>query len=292
MPAGDPHQRQHLVSQVLLEQFADPHLDVLDVITGKLRQSSPKSEGWHRDYIAHQPSNSENRWQEIEGRVPSTLAALAGREPLDEVTVGTLKDVFALHWARGDVLKVIHDELIGPYLEEHPELVVDDITEKDFFKRYGLYPAGTGALGALRREYLDRALRLHDEDAFFAERVHDNFDTTRRQLELMGIDVGIPERGEFLISDRPATTKQHGNPGVGPLQGVPWGKADAAPMPLAPDLLSTDIWGSPWADTKPPHRRTAELPVGGHEISPLMVRSVVSPPCRHGPGRTGSCRLR
>ena len=57
-------------------------------------------------------------------------------------------------------------------------------------------------------------------------------------------------------------------------------------------VLSTDIWGSPWADTKPPHRRTAELPVGGHEISPLMVRSVVSPPCRHGPGRTGSCRLR
>lgn len=234
MPSGEPYQRQHLVSKVLLEQFADPHLGVLDVTTGTLFPGSPKSEGWQRGFIAHEAAAAERRWDQIERRVPAVLQALADREPLEGDILDTLKDVFALHWARGFVLKVIH-ELFALYLEEHPELVTD-VTDEDFYDRYKLYPAGPGALGAMRREVMDAALELHDEPRFFAERVHENFDLTRRKLKDMRMDIGIPEEGEFLISDRPATTKKHGHDGVGPLQGVPWREADAAVMPLAPSL--------------------------------------------------------
>jgi hypothetical protein len=235
MTSGRPYQRQHLVSKVLLKQFADPHLQVLDVTTGEVFAGSPESAGWQRNFIAHEAAEAERRWGEIEARVPAVLAALSGRQQLDDDIIDTLKDAFALHWARGAVLKVIHAELIGPHLREHPELVVH-VTDEDFYDRYVLYPAGPGALEVMQHEVLDRALELHDQDEFFAERVHDNFDLMRRNLDDMRMDVGIPDEGEFLISDRPATTKQHGHDGVGPLQGVPWLEADAAVMPLAPSL--------------------------------------------------------
>lgn len=260
--SGRPYQRQHLVSKVLLKQFADPHLDVLDVTAGDVFPGSPRSEGWQRDYIAHEAAEAERRWQGIEARVPAMLEALAGRQPLDDGILDTLKDVFALHWARGHVLKVIDAELIGPHLKEHPEQVVD-VTDEDFYDRYGLYPAGPGGLDALRREVMDRALELHDEDEFFAERVHENFEIMRRNLEEMRMDVGIPEEGEFIISDTPATTKQHGFDGVGPLQGVPWLEADAAVMPLSPWLQIAPADGEGGYSDIPP--------AGVHELNRLQV---------------------
>jgi hypothetical protein len=46
------------------------------------------------------------------------------------------------------------------------------------------------------------------------------------------IEIGIAQEGEFLIGDAPAQSYRTGHPGVGPLGGVPWGRASTFMMPL------------------------------------------------------------
>jgi hypothetical protein len=104
--------KQHLISQVLLKQFAtsgpNAQLRAFDLDYGKSKLKAPAAVGWRKDFIEHEPAQAEKVWQSTEERLGLALAAArAGSVFDDAASVDCLKRAIALHFIRRDVIKEI-----------------------------------------------------------------------------------------------------------------------------------------------------------------------------------------
>jgi hypothetical protein len=171
MDAGGYH-RQHVVSEVLLNRFAEKGtLMVFDCKKREERRSNPDREGWVRDFIKTDREGAEDRWQEVEGPVGHVLAldaegegALARPE-----AVATLNQLIALHMARARVLADMWNLALGAVLDRRRAALSaqTDLLDSLFHDRFGLHAAGPqarqAAADAVHREV---EARLRDGPSF------------------------------------------------------------------------------------------------------------------------------
>ena len=94
--------KQHLISKVLLKQFANSGGELfshnLEVGHGRLR--TPASVAWSKSFVDHDPHSTEALWGEVEHDLAQALAQLKSGESLTDDSVAALKDTVALHFLR------------------------------------------------------------------------------------------------------------------------------------------------------------------------------------------------
>ncbi len=236
--------KQHTVSRTILRRFVEETsglLESFDLIHGGWNARSPGAVGVIRDFLAHDPSSAEERWQEIEDRVPLVYAAIESRTLLnDDWLVSLAKDVVALHvvrsWTRLDVhlavLSRSKDDLIPLLLQDPAWLAAR------FFERTGIHLAGSEALLQQARREADMYAKVEFTESFKQWRIMLNLEEARIFLRPAGVEVieAAPDAGRFMISDNPAAQLKAGYQGLGPLTGVSWQETDMVVLPLSPTI--------------------------------------------------------
>lgn len=262
MPPGEP-ERQHVVSQVVLRRFADTAtglLRVYDLVQGIEQPLRPQAVAVVRRFIHREAARAESLWQETERRVPAVFAAVDNGTIFDEPELlDVLRGTIALHWARSKMLLAVIDQGWQRVRALRRQILLDDREglASAFRDYFGLEPAGPEGLVLVADAIYERIEEQIRDDDFYGERVRDNFEQTRRLVRRQQIQIGTPERGEFLISDAPVVAWRAGHGGLGPLGGVPWDAADAILFPIGPGHCAA--LGSPGGWVEVPEAIVARL---------------------------------
>jgi hypothetical protein len=236
--------KQHVVSQVVLGQFADEdyELEVEDVRRpGRWRRKAPAAVGYVNDFVRHDSAGAEALWQTVETRLRVALDELnAGGVPAKgSATEEAVRDCLALHWARGSAVKEVSERAYRRVrqrsmgdLAAHPDVLAA------LHERATGLEAGPEDLRAVNE-------RLHSgpteilSGEHFSERVQHFFEKARRYFAGRSLQVGVcaDDAEDLLLSDCPVLTPSRSRPGLNPEQGVRLDQAHAALMPVGPRVL-------------------------------------------------------
>ena len=234
--------KQHTVSRTILRRFVDDtsgFLESFDLLHGSSNARSPGAVGFIPDFLAHDPSSAEERWQEIEDSVPLIYSAIENRMLLENDELLSLaKDAVALHvvrsWTRLDVglavLSRSKDKLISELLRDPAWLAAR------FIERTRFHPAGHEALLEQARHEANMYAEVAITESFKQWRIMENLEQARAFLRPAGVEVieTALDAGEFMISDNPAVQMKPGWRELGPLSGVSWPETDLVVLPLSP----------------------------------------------------------
>ncbi len=216
--------KSHLISQVILKQFANSAKEVLvhDLKTGYTHMSSTNTVAFEevdRAIIGE----LEAEWcTEIESKAEKAIHTLENGSLLySSEQMGVIKRLMALHYMRTQAYiamqkpeigkahrQWVKDEVLKQYPDKH-DLVESELAQKWPTKE-------TEAVALSMKEYIPKI------EAF---------------LESKGLEVGVASDGsELILGDVPAITAD-GNGSLGALNGVPITEAVSFAMPLTPKYL-------------------------------------------------------
>ena len=241
----DDVRRQHLVSKVLLKQWAiDGRILAFNLETGSFRERSPKAEGYEEHFIVHGSGQAEARWREFEDRAHHALCAVEdGTLPSDPINVDATKGLIGLHLVRSRVATVMWKRAL--HRQGEPEdfshldrlrALVDspEVQDAVFEHLTGLEPAGADARAHARAQVVERLnRRLGAGGEAFRDLLVENVGRFMRDFANHDVEIGVSD-AELLIGDVPALTVDHASRSVGFLAGVTLQSADTLFMPLGP----------------------------------------------------------
>ncbi len=238
---GDMVTKQHVVSQVVLSEFAvDGQLEVEDVRQpGRWRPKSPAAVGYIKHFVQHDSASTEALWQTVETRLPSAIREVrSGTAPTPGfVNESILRDCIALHWARSKAVKTQTDRSWLKVQAAHAEDLRTrrrPLLEAVYAARFGR-PGTDEELETLNGELHVGPPEILDGRHFasrlpyFFEFAKDKFADKRIQVLICAEDLT-----DLVMSDCPVVAPKRRGPGLNPAQGVALGDAVAAGMPLGP----------------------------------------------------------
>jgi len=241
---------QHLVSGVLLGQFAAPigQRGVPQVYALNLEYPHAKLKGRGletcgsapvEDFVKFESGSLEKVWARVENDADAEFSAVRDGSALQPGHLDWLRDLMAIHHARSlQYYTVFEDSLQNArqvarrFWQHYPE-VLDAIAAS----RLGL-PGGDAASRDRAEQELQRRISKQIEDGvLFRVMMEYRYRRTRYWLRGLGVEILTPSRGEFVIGDIPALTVRKGMPHAGVNSGVGYAIADAIILPIAPDFL-------------------------------------------------------
>jgi len=247
---------QHLVSGVLLRQFAAPigqrgapqvYALNLEYPHGKLQGRGLETCGSApvEDFVKFESGSLEKVWARVETDADAEFSAVRDGSALQPGHLDWLRDLIAIHHARSiQYYSVFEDSLQNArqvahrFWQHYPE-VLDAIAAS----RLGL-PGGDAASRDRAVQELQRRISKQIEDGvLFRVMMEYRYRRTRHWLRGLGVEILTPSRGEFVIGDIPALTVRKGMPHAGVNAGIGYAFADAIILPIAPDLLLRVIDG-------------------------------------------------
>ena len=181
------------------------------------------------------PAGFEAVWRQIEDRLPAAFDKVeAGTAVTDPVTVDLLRNCLAVHMARTKDLIALHEGIWRVWADRNIDALAQDRRTAESFRRNrrGLVPVGPEALRQEGQAIVGRSVAAIEASSFRADRMLELYREARKRLARVGLEIGVADSGEFLISDAPAQTLRAGSPGVGFLRGVAWGNATTIIMPI------------------------------------------------------------
>ena len=246
-----PH-RQHVVSRAILKGFATPgsngsgwSLRPFNVRRRKvLRDRGLAGCAYVRDFIMYGASSAELVWKVVEDHLPPAItAARNGRLHDSESSAlrDTLTDALALHFVRSP--RLLRDEaMIAAAATSEVRTTALLAREADlraeFVRRYGLVPAGSGALEALLDDTIAPWREHMASGALTRVTLESLFERIRDGLRGMPLEVWHAPRGwEFMISDNAAFTFAYSDRGKKIATNMAFGDAHGALLPIARDCL-------------------------------------------------------
>jgi len=248
--------KQHLVSGVLLGQFAAPfgQRGAPQVYSLNLEHPHAKLRGRGletcgkapiADFVKFASQSLEQVWWRVENDLDVTFAAVRDGSALQPEHLHRLRDLIAIHHARSiQYYAVFEDSLLRANQEAH--------------RFWQQYPMVLDAISASRlslpggdADSRERAFReLHRPinewiaaGALFRVMMEFRYRRTRRWLRGLGVEILSPSQGEFVVGDIPALTVRKGMPSAGVNGGIGYAFADAIVLPIAPGYLLRVIDG-------------------------------------------------
>ena len=241
---------QHLVSGVLLGQFAAPigQRGAPQVYSLNLEHPHARLIGRGldtcgtapvKDFVRFESGSLEKVWAQVENTADAEFSAVRDGGALQPGHLDRLRDLIAIHHARSIQYYAVFEEslenaneLARRYWRQYPE-VLDAIAAS----RLGL-PAGEAGSRERAVQELHRPLTKQIEDGvLFRVLMEYRYRRTRHWLRGLGVEILTPSRGEFVVGDIPALTVRKGMPGAGVNAGIGYAHADAIILPIAPDFL-------------------------------------------------------
>lgn len=236
---------QHVVSKVLLKQFAMPtkkgsglqvqpydlrHLDRL------LKTRAPRGLCQVENFVSYASGSLEAQWGEVERGLPYAFAAVKhGTALSDSRTDKVLRDLIALHYVRSQHYReVFHRVFDETYREQRRWLLTEgrEILQVASWQRTGLYAPGPQALDLRADEVLRPTVEAYLNGALFRVRIEDNFRKARQFAAQSALQILEPEDGEFLIGDNPALTMRYEGDHL--LYGMALGDSHTTVLPIGP----------------------------------------------------------
>lgn len=243
--SGDHVHKQHIVSQVLLRQWAiDGYIQVSNLDRGNHYIRSPKAEGFDKDYIRHNSVSAERVWGDIEAKVPAALAAVREKTVFaglnqEKVLMGLL----ALHLVRSFRVKQMWDMhvnreidvALNGFLSEqvtqnsadfHVEIYRQNQLQEGITERID----GVIDLDSLREKSYDC---LASGGPRFSKEVVRVLGLLNERLSGYHLEVAISQ-SDLIIGDNPVVLMDHEAGIQDVINGVTVDSSDALFMPVTP----------------------------------------------------------
>lgn len=242
---------QHVVSRVVLDQFAEPlgakgerKLRILNRnrIQSKPTQLGPAGCAKFRHYVRFASESSETHWGLTETRIPDALsAAEQGTFFANPRHAATIRDVMVLHLVRSIPALInsdrcwrqAHDVFITERLRQDRRLLSS--LHRARFRRA---PEGKEGLRFMAEDLIAPFAAQVDRGIYFRVSVVERFQRFQRMLADQPVQLRQPTEGELLISDAPMLALRNGDPSSGTLDGAGLATCDEAVLPLGPRLLA------------------------------------------------------
>lgn len=263
-----PVRRQHLISKILLAQFATPvrrtaglHVQPHDLRHPQRlpKPRTPRGIGWVEDFVPYASGSLEQAWNEVEQHLPEVFAAVAAGTVLDDpATTGRLRDLIALHWVRSQHYRDLHQRLFPFVYQERQRYLLNEgrtLLQAAVLEQTGLFIDGREGLALHAERLLKPMATAYETGALFRVRIEASFARARDLLEDRCVQILTPQHGEFLIGDTPAVTMRRDGPRIS--HSMALGDAHSVILPISPRyVLST---GPHPAYLPVPHAQVDEL---------------------------------
>lgn len=246
-----PVKRQHLISQVLLAQFATPirhtaglHVQPHDLRNPQrpLKPRTPRGVCWIEDFVPYASASIEQVWKQVEQHLPEVFASVAAGTALDDPDmVALLRDAIALHWVRSQHYRDLHTVIFRTFYQERLRRFLNEdqvLLQLAVWERTGLLVTGPEGLALHAERALEPMADAYESGALFRVRIEDSFAKARSLLAGHAVQILQPGRGEFLIGDNPALTVRRDGPRLSYNMAI--GDAHSVVLPIGPGyVLST-----------------------------------------------------
>lgn len=249
--ANDNVKDQHVVSKVLLKQFAErDHRDCVYKVasydlehpaSSKPRAVAACGRAPTFDFVPFASRSVERRWGAIETTLPETFSAIANGTFFDDpIHTERVRDLIVLHFVRSIQSDVIRwrtwDSMYAQarrFWQQRPRAL-----EQLARQRPGFYVAGVAGQEETLNELHAQAVELMESGKYFRVMIEDRFERTRTWLQGERVELLTPADGEFLIGDIPALLMLPGYVGNGAFDEVGLLAADSLVLPLGPKCLA------------------------------------------------------
>ncbi|MGZ3142517.1 DUF4238 domain-containing protein [Lentzea chajnantorensis] len=239
--------KQHIVSQVLLRQFAGQDknggasLVPFDVKNGReLNQTGPAGCAWIPHFVPYASKSVEELWQTVEDKIGAAIDKIEqGR--LDLNTARIIKDAIALHLVRSThYMKIHHDSA-----KRVPNRILDKALREqyralrcEYLKRHGHEPSPADLIRFTEKLITEQAEERFD-GSHTRVMIEHTFNSAKRLLSNHAVQIWrTPPNTELLISDSPAFTMQYSADRRITRTKVAIGDAHTVVMPLSRTTLA------------------------------------------------------
>ncbi|MEU8789755.1 DUF4238 domain-containing protein [Streptomyces sp. NPDC048643] len=239
---------QHVISQVLLREFAMPgkrvsgrHVQPYDLRhpERRLKTRAPRGVAQIENFVPFASASLEDLWGAVERELPNALDAVKAGDAFNDPHIGTvLRDLIALHYVRSQHYReLFHRLFVETYHEQRRWLLTDGAPrlQAAVLERTGLHTAGPQGLAARADEVLDVMMTTYHNGSLLRVRIEDSFGKARQFISRTPLEILEPEDGEFLIGDNPALTVRHRDDLL--LYSMALGDAHSTVLPIGPRYM-------------------------------------------------------
>jgi len=244
--AGQNEPDQHVVSKVILKQFAEPWGTKGELLLASLNVRHPERKivrggparfGKIPNYLRFASSSAEDLWGATETRLHEPLEAIKRDNRLtDPSHEAIIRDAIALHFVRSIPTAALHQVTWNDHREAarqqwrgRPEML-----QWFHVNAFGWWTDDPARLELAVDEFYKPMENLIASGAIFRVSLEDRFERLRVGFRSFGLKILTAPDREFLIGDVPVLALRDGHGGLGIFDGVGVGNADEIVLPLTP----------------------------------------------------------
>lgn len=242
---------QHVVSQVLLNQFAEPVGSKGERLVSRLNRAhmhakptkrGPAGCGKFRHFVRYASDSSEAAWMATETLLREALTAADDGTFFDQPKHSdTVREAIVLHMVRSIPALIVSDETWRNRHAAHIDLWMRHGRNVLFWlhrDRFGWSPTSDQELQVMAEDLISGVAAQMDRGVYFRVSVVERFRRFSRMLANEPVKLYRPTSGELLISDVPALALREGHTGTGPHDGLGLENCDELVLPLGPSLIA------------------------------------------------------
>ncbi|MFF2128713.1 DUF4238 domain-containing protein [Streptomyces olivochromogenes] len=237
--------RQHVISQVLLSQFATPirrtagrHVQPHDLHHPQRlpKPRTPRGVGFIEHFVPYASASLEQTWAQVEQHLPEAFAAVSAGTALDDPDmVDRLRDLIALHWARSQHYRDLHQAIFHTFYQERFRRFLNEdqvLLQLAAWEKTGLLITGREGLALHAERVMAPMVNAYESGALLRVRIEASFAKIRNLLDGLALQILRPGEGEFLIGDTPAVTVRRDGPMVS--YNMAFGDCHTIVLPISP----------------------------------------------------------
>jgi hypothetical protein len=237
---------QHVVSQVVLKQFAEPYGKKREVLLAALNREHPTSKtttggpdkfGKVPDFVRFASGSAEELWHRTETKLHDVIEAVKrDGQVSDPAHEAVIRDSIALHFVRSIPTRAYHQdswvkhrEAARQRLRAQPKLL-----QEYHVQRFGWWTSDPDWLERAVDQFLGPLDALVGSDALFRYSLEERLGRLQTGFQAFGLKILSTHHREFLIGDVPVLAVREGRGGLSIFDGVGVANADEIALPLTP----------------------------------------------------------
>jgi hypothetical protein len=242
---------QHVVSRVLLDQFAEPVGAKGERLVSSLNRAYMKAKptkrgpagcGKFRHFVRYASDSSETAWMATETLLRDALIAADNGTFFDQTQHSdTVRDAIVLHLVRSIPGLIVSDETWHDRHAAHIDLWMRHGRDALFWfhrAHFGWSPTSDQELQLMAEALISGMAAQMDRGVYFRVSIVERFRRFSRMLAHEPVKLCQPTSGELLIGDVPALALREGHPGTGARDGLGLENCDELVLPLGPQLMA------------------------------------------------------
>ena len=234
---------QHVLSQVILKQFAEPYGKKGEVLLAALDREHPASKmttggparyGKVRDFVRFASGSAEELWQQTENRLHDVMEAVKRDGQVSDPADGALvRDAVALHIVRSIPTRAYHHDSWVKHREAARRRLraQSGLLQEIHVQQFGWWTSDPDWLERAVDWFYGPADALVGSDALLRYSLEERLERLRMGFRAFDLKILTTRDREFLIGDAPVLIMCEKRGGLGMFDGVGVANADEIVLP-------------------------------------------------------------